>query len=227
MSEAPRPATVQVPLGVVVAAAAVLVAAGAAVAFLLGRASGRATPAVPPSSLSSPPSTSAPPPSGAPDGATPTEPTALSPPTEAAPAGSPPPTLDPDKEEIARYFRQLDAAEGRAKYWDDPEALAKALLDQTSRGDAGGFDKLISANQRAREELQALAVPAPCAEHHRLTLGLMDDAIALLKEVRDKAVAQDTGGLLAVPTAARELETKAREADRLAGDLKRAHGLAP
>jgi hypothetical protein len=236
MLETPRrPATVQVPLRVAVTAAATLVAAGAAIAFLLGRESGRLAATPVPASVSSPPASSLTPPAAGSGEASSTEPASVAQ-VEGAPAapaaglapalpGSASPTPSAEAQEIARYFRQLDAAESRAKYWDDPEALAKALMDQTSRGDASGFDKLIAADQRAREELQALTVPAACAEHHRQTLGLLDDALALLRRVKDNAVAQDEAGLLAVPTLARELETKARETDRLAADLKRSYGL--
>jgi hypothetical protein len=139
-------------------------------------------------------------------------------------ASSPSPAVaeaaDPAREGVARYLSEVEAIEAQARYWNDPQALAQALVEQSARGDASGFDRLIATNRTALERLRNLTVPDSCREHHGATLTLMQDAIGLLERLR-RGIGSDVGSLEDVPTLAQELERRGRHVDDAAADLKR------
>jgi hypothetical protein len=126
---------------------------------------------------------------------------------------------------VAAYFGEVETIEREAKYWEDPQALAQALLKDISSGDSSGFDRLIETSRRARQRLQQMQVPEACQEHHHRTLSLMDDGLVMLENVRRSALAGDQAGLLAIQEQGKALENRAREVDSLAGDIKRRYGL--
>lgn len=214
----------RIPSGVLVALALAILLAG----FLLGR---RSTPEVAPPSPSPIATLAAAPPTVAP-----AEPTAEPPPTFAAsmptlavelPPATPPPVEVQvpaphanDREEIARYFADADAIQARAKYWSDPQALAKSILQQASGGNAGAFDELIATQANARRELERLVVPAACSEHHRRSLAVMAEGIELLAQVRNALQSSDLGSLDGLQERARALEREAKEVDELGKSLQ-------
>jgi hypothetical protein len=128
--------------------------------------------------------------------------------------------------EVAEYFRRMDAAQSAAKTWSDPTALAQEVLAQAMRGDSGGFDKLIAASAAARDGVRTMAVPAPCAEHHRLTLALLGDAVVILTKLREGVAAGDTSALAAVASSGSALEERARAVDVLGASLRSQYGVA-
>ena len=129
------------------------------------------------------------------------------------------------RDEVARYFREVETIQSQAKSAGDPEALARTLLEQGVKGDESGFEGLAAANRKVLDALRGVAVPEPCREHHRLTLGLMEESIAMLDRVRGQLQGTDEGSLAALPTQGRELEWKAKDVDALAADIKRRYGL--
>lgn len=256
MEPRPKTSTVRIPRGVLIALGGALLVSLAALAFLVGRQSAHKEPPSPPPAVAAaapvpaeapdegaatvePPSPVETPaveiapiePGETPEagGWTLPQPTATlaTPPPEAAPS-APAPTPDTSfRDEVARYFEEAESIQSRAKYWSDPQALAKALMDQAGKGDSSGFDKLIDANRRVRDELRGLHVPAPCAEHHRLTQGLVEEGLSLLEGVRGSALnpSQDTSALNAFATAGRELEARAKEVDALGARIKQQFGI--
>jgi hypothetical protein len=222
--------------GVLVALAAVAVAGGLGTAFLIGRESTRTGPraSATPTTASSPFAA----PSGKPSEAyaDPSNPTLA---TSPAPPGSSPkvgpseatapiaasPPHDTSRDDVASYFREVEAIQSQAKSWSDPEALAQKLLEQAAKGDASGFDGLAAANQKVRDGLRALSVPEPCREHHRLTLTLLDESIAMLDRVKGQMNGADAGSLTAMATEGHELERKAKIVDAMAAEIKRRFGL--
>src|SRR5262249_46894972 len=60
------------------------------------------------------------------------------------------------RDEVARYFRDVEAIEAGAKYWSDPMALANSLLEQAASGDASGLQRLVSSQQAAAERLRRM-----------------------------------------------------------------------
>ena len=134
------------------------------------------------------------------------------------PASSPAPAAA--SASVARYFEEADAIEARAKFWSDPQALAKTILEQASSGNTGAFDDLIRSQTTARDELTRMTVPAECAEHHRRTLAAMTEGIGLLERVRTALGSGDLGALDGIQESARELEREAKAIDELGRKLR-------
>lgn len=206
------------------------------VTFLVGRESARARPPAPTTAITSASPVSVPP--GTPsapsaDSSAPTLST-IEPPPLSAQASAPNETAAPipaaaphDKlrDEVASYFREVEAIQGRAKSWGDPEAFAQKLVEQAGKGDVSGFDGLADANQKVRDGLLAVPVPEPCREHHRLTLTLLDESIAMLGRVKGQINGADLSSLAAMPAQGKDLERKAKNVDAMAADIKRRFGL--
>ena len=153
--------------------------------------------------------------------ATPAPPAAMT--SAASPAAVAPPgaTMPPAmRHAVTEYFRRMDATQSAAKTWSDPNVLAQEVLTQAMRGDSGGFDKLVAASAAARDGVRAIAPPTPCAEHHRLTLALLDEAVVILGKLRDGVAAGDPSAVAAIATSGRALEGRARAVDLLAATLK-------
>ena len=213
------------------------------VTFLIGRESARAQPPGAPASATSPANANSAgagaEPLGAPSAAhanpsTPELPTSQAPPPSSLPLSgavdATPPNAaaaprDKLRDEVASYFREVEAIQSQAKSWSDPEALAQKLLEQATKGDVSGFDGLAAANQKVRDGLRALAVPEPCREHHRRTVALLDESIAILERVKGQMNGADVSALTAMATQGQELERNAKAVDAMAADIKRRFGL--
>ena len=144
------------------------------------------------------------------------------PPAVPAPAVTAPPAL---RREVAEYFRRMDATQSAAKTWSDPTALAQEVLAGAMRGDSGGFDTLIAASAAARDGVRAMAVPAPCAEHHRLTLALLGEAVVILTKLREGVAAGDPSAVASIATSGSALEARARAVDALGASLRSQYGV--
>ncbi|HET9315447.1 MAG TPA: hypothetical protein VFQ51_07635, partial [Vicinamibacteria bacterium] len=145
------------------------------------------------------------------------------PPPETAPAIVPPaasPASGPPSAEVERYFEEADAVEARAKYWTDPQALAKTILEQASSGDTAAFDELILKQRSARDDLSRMSVPPECAEHHRRSLAVMAEGIGLLERVRTALASSDLSAVDGLQERARALEREAKEIDELGRKLR-------
>jgi hypothetical protein len=223
--------TVEVPRGLLVGLVTALALAVLAAVFLMGRQS--ASPRPSPATAGPPPATEAPPAHApAPEPARPVEaaPTAEAPPVALAfpTIASSPPTAsaDPsDRDAVARYFQDSESIQARAKYWTDPQALAKTLLEQASSGNSAGLDQLLRTQQQARAEMERLTPPTACAEYHRRSLDVMADGLALLEQVQGALAGGDPGGLMAMGERGRELEREARAIDELGRSLRQQYGL--
>ena len=145
-----------------------------------------------------------------------------SPSVTTAPASAPHDALRTD---VASYFREVESIQSQAKSPGDPQALAQTLLDQAVKGDLSGFDGLTAANRKVRDALRAVAAPEPCREHHRLTLALLDESIAMLDRVKGQLSGADERSLASMPAEGQELERKAKSVDAMAAEIKRRFGL--
>lgn len=233
--------TVTMPRGVLVALVALLLLSLGLAAFLAGRASAPAPPAATAVSPAAAPPTveAAPPPDAA---ATPAAPAAVYPGVhegEPAPAAVPrpgsapagvalalPPPAPEDAARVSRYFQEMEAAQESAKYWTDPQALAGTLVDGLSKGDRSGIDRLIGSTRAAVERMSALDVPPDCGEHHRRSLDLVAQGIALLESIATGATAGDLDAFSAIPPRARQLEAEAKDVDALAARIKQRYGVS-
>jgi hypothetical protein len=229
--------SVTLPRSVLIALVAVLLVCLGITAFLAGRASAPAVapgtavapaaPAAAPFAVGEPLSRTLPAPMAVPDAgpATPT-PAAQAP---AAPAGVVPslaPAAPGDGARVARYFQEMETAQASAKYWDDPQALAGSLVQGLAKGDRSGIDELLAATRGAHSRMQALDVPADCAEHHRRSLDLVAQAAAMLDAIAGGMTSGDVEGLGAFPAKARQLEADTKDVDALAGRIKQRYGIS-
>ena len=133
----------------------------------------------------------------------------------------------PDAAAVAAYFRQMDAVAAEAKASQDPQALARSVLDQTLSGNMGAIDGLIATQRSLETRLGQIVPPPACRDHHQRSVRLFGRAIALLERTRDAMAGQGASDLASVANEGRALEQEARALDALANDLRRAAGLAP
>jgi hypothetical protein len=227
---------VTLPRGVLVALVAALLVCLGFAAFLAGRASVPAPPAV---------ATPATPEDAAPAAAVDTP--AQQPPTSQAagvplppalelstPAQEPPragvvPSLAPpppgEAARVARYFQEMEAAQASAKYWSDPQTFASSLVDGLSKGDRSGVDQLIASTRGASERMRGINVPSECSEHHRRSLELVALGAALLESIATGATEGDLEAFSGFPAKAQQLQAGAKDVDTLAARIKERYGI--
>ncbi len=131
----------------------------------------------------------------------------------------------PDAAAVAAYFTRMDAVAAQVKATQDPEALARTILDQTLSGNMSGFDELITTQRALQARMAEVLPPAACREHHQRSLRLIGRAIALLERTRDAVAGKNPSDLASVATEGHAIEEEARATDALANDLRRAAGL--
>lgn len=223
--------TVQIPRGLLAALVTALALAVLIAVFLLGRESaGSKAPVattLPPASIATAPeagtpASSFPFPAEAPPGSTVPAAALPLPLPGAAPAADP---GVPEREEVTRYFQESESVQARAKYWSDPQALARTLLEQASSGNTSAFDDLVRSQQQARLEMERLTPPSACAEYHRRSLNVMAEGLTLLEQVQGAMSGGDPGGLQHLAEKGRELEQEARAIDELGKGIRLRFGL--
>lgn len=133
----------------------------------------------------------------------------------------------PDPAAVAAYFSQMDVVAAEAKASQDPQALARSILDQTLSGNMGAIDGLIATQRSLETRLGQIVPPPACRDHHQRSVRLFGRAIALLERTRDAMAGQGASDLASVANEGRAIEQEARALDALANDLRRAAGLAP
>jgi hypothetical protein len=131
----------------------------------------------------------------------------------------------PDAAAVAAYFTRMDAVAAQVKATQDPEALARTILDQTLSGNMSGFEELITTQRALQARMAEVLPPAPCREHHQRSLRLIGRAIALLERTRDAVASKNPSDLASMATEGHAIEEEARATDALANDLRRAAGL--
>jgi hypothetical protein len=142
--------------------------------------------------------------------------------TDAAPSSG---AADPQAVAVAAYFAEIEASERQAKYWSNPQELAMTLVGQGVQGDTSGFDQLLETHRAAQRQIESMAVPPPCQEHHRRTVAVLNQALALLEKLQRGLASGGLEGLLSLSGEARQLEAETREIDALAAELKRRFGM--
>jgi hypothetical protein len=240
----PASTTVALPRWVVALLVAACAVCLVAVAFLLGRVTAPAPPAAAAGAeeTSGPAPTGAgasvpddrPAPAGSPEASPDAPPSSVPVPAEASGQGLAPassastgPTAggQPDAAAVAAYFTRMDAVAAQVKATQDPEALARTILDQTLSGNMSGFEELITTQRALQARMAEVLPPAPCREHHQRSLRLIGRAIALLERTRDAVAGKNPSDLASVATEGHAIEEEARATDALANDLRRAAGL--
>ena len=153
-------------------------------------------------------------------------------PTEAPASGpqplaAPPAVRSPDAAAVEAYFRQMDAVAAEAKTSQDPQAVARGILDQAMSGNTSSMETMIATQRSLESRLAQITPPPSCREHHQRSVRLFGRAITLLERTRDAMSGQGASDLGSVAGEGRAIEAEARALDALANDLRRAAGLAP
>jgi hypothetical protein len=131
-----------------------------------------------------------------------------------------------DAAAVAAYFTRMDAVADIAKAAEDPQALARNVLDQTLSGNMSGIEGLIGTQRTLQARMAEVVPPPPCGEHHQRSLRLIGRAIALLERTRDTVAGKNPSDLVGLATEGSAIEEEARATDALANDLRRAAGLS-
>ena len=132
---------------------------------------------------------------------------------------------EPDRAAVAAYFARMDVVAAQVTAAQDPQALARTILDQTLSGNMSGFEDLIATQRGLQARMAEVLPPGSCREHHQRSLRLVGRAIALLERTRDAVAGKNTSDLAGVATEGQAIEEEARATDALANDLRRAAGL--
>lgn len=232
----PEPRGVVIPRGVLIGLVAALAFALLLAMFLLGRQSAGVAPPVAsatapgaPAPAGAAPATLAPPPTFAGFPAPPTAaseaPVATFPTLASAATGPAAGISDAERGEVRRYFEEAETIQARAKYWNDPQELAKGLLEQAGKGNPDAFKELLDAQRKARDELARMSVPAACAEHHRRSVDALAGGMALLEKLQGAIASGSMEGLDQFPTVGRQLEVEARAIDELGKQIRQKYGV--
>lgn len=145
-----------------------------------------------------------------------------------AESAGPPVGERPDASAVAAYFEQMDAVAAEFKASQDPQAVARGLINQAMSGNTSGLESLIATQRSLGTRLEQIVPPAACREHHQRSVRLFGRAVAMLERTRDAMAGQGAAADLAsVAGEGRAIEAEARALDALANDLRRAAGLAP
>jgi len=134
---------------------------------------------------------------------------------------------DPDAVAVAAYFTRMDALAALATAAQDPQALARNVLDQALSGNIDGIENLIATQRTLQTRMVEVLPPRSCSEHHQRSVRLIGRAIALLERTRDAIAGKNPSDLATMATEGRAIEEEARATDALANDLRRAAGLPP
>jgi hypothetical protein len=127
---------------------------------------------------------------------------------------------------VAAYFAQMDVLSAEAKASQDPQALARTILDQAISGNMTGIDDLLAKQRTLAVRLGQIQPPPACREHHERSVRLFGRAIALLEKTRD-AIGGQPADIASAATEGRAIEAEAKALDALANDLRRSAGMAP
>jgi hypothetical protein len=126
---------------------------------------------------------------------------------------------------VATYFDTVDHIRPEAMS-GDAEGVAQEMAAALASGDTSSLDKMIQETETAKQSLAAVAPPAPCATHHRESLGSLDDALEVLRSVKAAMQSGEPAAYLARAAArANALRSRADVVQREEQALKARYGL--
>ncbi len=138
-----------------------------------------------------------------------------------APVPPPVATQQGPSEEVADYFKQIDALSLGLGAGSNATEFATDLLQQSLNGDQHGFDELLNSARKNLTAVQAIHPPASCAEHHRLVARQLNQSIAMLTKVKTAMVSMDTSTLTSLSTEGRGMQKEAEMIEKLEKRLRR------
>jgi hypothetical protein len=134
---------------------------------------------------------------------------------------------NPDAAAVAAYFTRMDAVAAQVQAAQDPQALARVIIDQTMSGNTNGIEGLIATQRTLQARMAEVLAPPPCREHQQRSLRLIGRGIALLERTRDALAGKNPSDLAGLATEGTAIEEEAKATDALANDIRRAAGLPP
>jgi hypothetical protein len=152
---------------------------------------------------------------------------APAPPAAGAPpiTGNPSAPIDPVSAAVAKYLADVDQIQP-ANLSGSPESVATEMATALARGDTSGLDGMIRQTEGAKEKLAALRPPSPCAAHYEKTLESLDDAVGMLRALRNSIQSSDpAAGLASVSARATVLQTRAEALQKEDRALRQRYGL--
>jgi type IV secretory pathway VirB10-like protein len=127
----------------------------------------------------------------------------------------------PSRRAVRKYFDRLDAIMASTPMLDDPNAFAHQLLQESLQGNTSSMDQLLEEAERALSEVRAITPPKACAEHHRLTVEQLSQAVTLLGGVGNATQTLDVGSLGTFSSSGQSLQAEAEKLQRLERKLRR------
>lgn len=133
---------------------------------------------------------------------------------------------DPERASVAAYLEALDGSRPAALE-GDAESVANGLAVALANGDASGLERLVRETEDARRRLASVVPPPSCTVHHRETLGSLDDALEMLRSLKEAMASPEPAtALLAVAAKATALRTRAVSLEREDRALRDRYDLA-
>jgi hypothetical protein len=127
---------------------------------------------------------------------------------------------------VAVYFAGLDRVSGTGFSGLSQEG-AQRLIAAAVGGDTSGLDGLVADAERAEREVQATLAPPECVEYHHELLGLLSESRALLEELRTAMAAQNSDGLVLMSARAGALQRRAEELRDREKNLRARYNVPP
>jgi hypothetical protein len=131
----------------------------------------------------------------------------------------------PMRAAVAAYFDaveriQVGSMSGNA------ESVGQEMASALASGDTSSLDKMIRETEAAKARLAAVSPPAPCAAHHRESVGSLDDALDVLRSLKAAMESQEPVAQLAnVSARAQALRSRAEVLQKEELALKERYGL--
>ena len=152
-------------------------------------------------------------------------PAPTAPPPSAPEQGAAPQAADPMRAAVAAYFEAIERIQVGSMS-GNAESVGQEMASALASGDMSSLDKMIRETESAKVRLAAVSPPAPCAAHHRESLGSLDDALDVLRSLKAAMESQEPVAQLAnVSARAQALRSRSEALQKEELALKERYGL--
>ena len=132
---------------------------------------------------------------------------------------------DPMRASVAAYFDAVDHIQQGAMS-GEADGIAHEMAAALASGDTSSLDKMIRQTEAAKASLAAVTPPAPCATHHRESLGSLDEALEVLRSLKAAMESSEPAAQLSrVSGRATELRSRADALQKEELALRQRYGL--
>ena len=102
---------------------------------------------------------------------------------------------------VAAYFSDIDQIQP-GQMGADASEVANKIIVGLSGGDASALNSMIDRGESARNRLEAITPPPPCATHYQLSLACLDSGLKMLHAIKQAVASIDADGLFTLATQA-------------------------